>query len=47
MLPGKIESGDYSVRDIDLWMRSLGAKPIPPRERTRLKKLGLLGMPEE
>ncbi|MBM3836060.1 MAG: hypothetical protein FJ403_22910 [Verrucomicrobia bacterium] len=46
-LPAKIASGRYTEKDIDAWMRSLGAEPIPPKEAARLRKKGLLGMPNE
>jgi hypothetical protein len=29
------------------WLKEQGARPIPPKERTRLRKLGFLGMPDE
>jgi hypothetical protein len=46
-LPPKIASGHYTWKDVDEWMLSLGAKPIPARERRRLCKAGLLGTPSE
>lgn len=46
-LPAKIASGRYTEKDVDAWMRSLGAEPIPPKEAARLRKKGLLGMPDE
>ena len=46
-LPRKIASGRYTWKDVDRWMLSLGANPIPARERLRLRKAGLLGMPKE
>jgi len=46
-LPSKIASGDYTEKDVDKWMRSLGAEPIPPKEAARLRKKGFLGMPSE
>ena len=46
-LPPRIASGRYTWKDVDQWMASLGAKPIPRKEHTRLRKLGLLGMPDE
>jgi len=47
VLPKAIASGRYRWKDVDAWMRSMGARPIAPRERARLRKAGLLGMPEE
>jgi hypothetical protein len=47
VLPKAIAAGRYRWKDVDAWMRSLGAKPIPARERARLRKAGLLGMPSE
>jgi hypothetical protein len=29
------------------WLKRQGAKPIPPKERIRLRSLGFLGMPDE
>lgn len=29
------------------WLKRQGAKPIPPKERVRLRSLGFLGMPDE
>ncbi len=46
-LPARIAAGRYTWKDVDKWMSRLGAKPIPARERMRLRKAGLLGMPEE
>lgn len=46
-LPAKIASGRYTEKDVDAWMRSMGAEPIPPKEAARLRKKGLLGMPDE
>ncbi|MGO8676439.1 MAG: hypothetical protein ACLQVX_11290 [Limisphaerales bacterium] len=46
-LPPKIASGRYTWKDVDKWMASMGAKPIPAPERRRLRKAGLLGMPSE
>ena len=46
-LPAKIASGQYTEKDVDAWMRSLGAEPIPTKEAARLRKKGLLGMPDE
>jgi hypothetical protein len=46
-LPRRIASGRYTWKDVDAWMSRLGARPIPPRERARLRKAGLLGMPAE
>jgi hypothetical protein len=46
-LPPKIAAGRYTWKDVDKWMSRLGAKPIAPRERVRLRKAGLLGMPDE
>lgn len=43
----KINSGRYTEKDIDDWMRSMGAEPIPRKEAARLRKKGLLGMPKE
>ncbi|MHB8523805.1 MAG: hypothetical protein ACYDH9_24040 [Limisphaerales bacterium] len=47
LLRKKIIAGRYNERDIDAWMRSLGAELIPPKEAARLRKKGLLGMPDE
>jgi len=46
-LPPKIAAGRYTWKDVDQWMSGLGASPIPSRERVRLRKAGLLGMPAE
>ena len=46
-LPPSIATGRYNWKDVDKWMAGLGAKPIPARERLRLRKAGLVGMPEE
>ena len=46
-LPSSIAVGRYTWKDVDKWMSGLGAKPISPRERVRLRKAGLLGMPDE
>jgi len=46
-LPVRIASGRYTWKDIDAWMRQLGARPIGRRERERLRKAGLAGMPQE
>jgi hypothetical protein len=40
-LPSRIAAGRYT------WKSRLGAKPIRARERVRLRKAGLLGMPDE
>jgi hypothetical protein len=34
-------------RKLIQWLKAQGAKPIPPREKARLRKLGFLGMPDE
>lgn len=47
VLPRAIASGRYGWKDVDAWMLSLGAKPIASRERARLRKAGLLGMPKD
>ena len=46
-LPSRIAAGRYTWKDVDKWMSRLGAKPIQARERVRLRKAGLLGMPNE
>jgi hypothetical protein len=46
-LPPKIASGRYTEKDVDAWMRSLGAEPIAPEEAVRLRRKGQLGMPKE
>ena len=45
--PSRSAGGRYTWKDVDNWMSRLGAKPIPARERARLRKAGLLGLPEE
>jgi hypothetical protein len=47
VLPPAIASGKYTGKDVDRWMARLGAKPISARERLRLRKAGLLDMPQE
>lgn len=37
----------YTFREIDVWMKSLGAKPISPKRRARLIASGNWGMPSE
>ena len=34
-------------RKLTRWLKSQGAELIPPKEKARLRKLGLLGMPDE
>ena len=46
-LPTEIASGRYTWKDVDGWMSGLGAKQIGARERLRLRKVGLVGMPLE
>ncbi len=45
VLPAEIASGRYTWKDVDGWMLGLGAKRIGARERLRLRKAGLVGMP--
>ena len=47
VLPKAIAAGRYSWKDVDAWMRSLGARPVSARERARLRKAGLLTLPSE
>ncbi len=37
----------YTFREIDAWMKSLGAKPIEPELKRRLIASGNWGMPSE
>jgi len=43
-VPRKIAAGRATWKDIDAWMLSFGAVPIPRREAARLRKAGRLGM---
>jgi hypothetical protein len=45
----RIRPGAKSIRGKALldWLKAQGAEPIPRKERERLRKAGLLGMPDE
>ncbi len=37
----------YTFREIDEWLRSLGAKPMSRKTEARLRKAGFLGMADK